>query len=158
MVVDFDPAEHPRAAGGTFVAKGSDPAPQIDLPAELPSLAGTPKQRLWAESIRAETFAYLDEWDAKIALLHAASEPTDDLAAIAAGARILLASKTQASWWIDRRNSFVSRIFTALTARRKPEPLSGGAAYTHRYGHVPPGRFGVLSSLLNLLHEPTLTP
>lgn len=119
----------------------------------LPSLHGTEKQIAWAEALRAETVAQLDQ---VAALLQGESLPEDmnpakalvvrQAAASAVRKRVdagtwlvfceLVASQDRASWWIDTRQMAPDQLLEALRGElrarlmpvQSPEPPAGGAA------------------------------
>lgn len=83
----------------------------------LPSLTGTEKQIAWAETIRKQKIATLDEEMSRRELTDRIDK---DRFYVAVGN---LKSKTSARWWIDNRDTHVNRLLHAeYAATEKPLP------------------------------------
>lgn len=73
--------------------------------ADLPPLAGSPKQIAWAEDIRAQALVEIDKFRAGMAA-HVAQHPETAVEEAANNAALdqVIAAHTDARWWIDHRH------------------------------------------------------
>lgn len=89
------------------MSNGSDAGPtegadEMATTSELPALAGTPKQVVWAEKIRATFLRDLDALAVRVAAESATRD--EDRRLLDKARRLALSPKLSARWWIDTRD------------------------------------------------------
>lgn len=77
----------------------------------LPELTGSPKQVVWAETLRAGALTEVDAWKAEVdAWVAEHPDAADEAATLGAAVDAAVRNHTDAKWWIDYRATLLHNL------------------------------------------------